>query len=367
LSCLLCLLFLSCVCCCRCFCCDEFGIASKPWFQAWREAESSVERSLKRSAEGLPDEAMDDPLRNEVQLSLHSTFRVEHGFDVPLGWMGVDSLLGRLNREMNKHTLVAIKVDKIKTLEKANVLGPQAKKVKLTDDIDLSMGASPESDGSYIRSPFQYVMALQVLMFTMTVAGSYKVSRGSEELFQAPLGLLLGHLASAQSFVTRCSSGRQPFSDADILVAVRKLDGAILQKWAERFRARVIPDITLGEVIRSLEAFSDGLWLNDPVRSQQRPPTGKVGGKGGQGQHDNVHLDKRQPVAEKYSASVKTAKSDKAGAKICKPWNDSRGCDKPNGHDGGTRHVCDVLLPNGQACAQQHMRVHHKGPTVPLK
>ena len=46
--------------------------------QAWREADSAVTRGLKRSAEGLPEENVDDPLRSAVEESLKSSFGGQH-------------------------------------------------------------------------------------------------------------------------------------------------------------------------------------------------------------------------------------------------------------------------------------------------
>ena len=62
--------------------------------QAWREADALVERHLKRSATGLPEEALEDPLRSEVQGSLKATFFSTYKFEIPRVWQGVDSLLG---------------------------------------------------------------------------------------------------------------------------------------------------------------------------------------------------------------------------------------------------------------------------------
>ena len=51
--------------------------------QAWREADALVERHLKRSATGLPEEALEDPLRSEVQGSLKQTFLNTYKFELP--------------------------------------------------------------------------------------------------------------------------------------------------------------------------------------------------------------------------------------------------------------------------------------------
>ena len=82
--------------------------------QAWREAESITMRNLKRAAEGLPEEDLDDPLREAVESSLKETFKREYSILLPASWMGVPSLTGRLHREFQKRSHVASKVDRIK-------------------------------------------------------------------------------------------------------------------------------------------------------------------------------------------------------------------------------------------------------------
>ncbi|CAE8627868.1 unnamed protein product [Polarella glacialis] len=333
--------------------------------QAWREAENKVERALKRSAEGLPEVALDDPLCEEVQKSITKTFKLLHGFEVPLTWMGVDGLLGRFNRELHKHTLVAIKLNKLKTIARANTMGPQAKKQRI-GDVEISFGTSEYADATILRSTFHYLMALQVLVFTMAVAGSFRVARGTAELLAAPLAPLLSHLAAAQNFVRRHSIGKDTFSDAEILSGLEQIDEAIRTKWAELHRQGADQSITLGEIIEAIQPFSDTLWLGSPPNLH---PRGKGGNKGGKQEYVAAGNSQQRPPPQQPAAAdqrgttakgnVKTAKHDKWDKPLCKPWNDARGCSKTTGHDG-CRHVCDILLPSGDACAQNHTRSQHK-------
>ena len=65
---------------------------------AWREAEAAVEKGLKRTSAGLPEEAIDDPLRAEVGQNLARTWKLNYNFDVPSAWQGTPNLLGRFHR-----------------------------------------------------------------------------------------------------------------------------------------------------------------------------------------------------------------------------------------------------------------------------
>eukprot|EP00972_Heterocapsa_arctica_P033264 4895630-Heterocapsa_arctica.AAC.1 len=61
---------------------------------AWREAEATVEKGLKRTSAGPPEEAMDDPLRAEVGQSLARSWKANYRFDLPAAWQCTSSLLG---------------------------------------------------------------------------------------------------------------------------------------------------------------------------------------------------------------------------------------------------------------------------------
>eukprot|EP00972_Heterocapsa_arctica_P027051 3978917-Heterocapsa_arctica.AAC.1 len=61
---------------------------------AWREAEATVEKGLKRTSAGLPEEEMDDPLRAEVGQGLARLWKANCRFDLPASWQGDPSLLG---------------------------------------------------------------------------------------------------------------------------------------------------------------------------------------------------------------------------------------------------------------------------------
>ena len=62
---------------------------------------------------------------------------------------------------------------------------------------------------------------------------------------------------------------------------------------------------------------------------------------------------KRQIKADNF----RTVSKVKGGAKLCKPFNDGRGC---SDKQCGSLHACDVRLDNGQACmSKKHTRLSH--------
>ena len=79
-------------------------------------------------------------------------------------------------------------------------------------------------------------------------------------------------------------------------------------------------------------------------------------------QGDLDRLPKRRQDATLESPSkiarpqVRTVSMVKGGKRLCKPWNDERGCPGKCGN----LHLCDVRLDSGAACGQKHKRSQHK-------
>ena len=65
----------------------------------------------------------------------------------------------------------------------------------------------------------------------------------------------------------------------------------------------------------------------------------------------------------RFGASSRTSRVDDKGKRLCKPWNDARGCNHTKCQD---IHKCDVMISENKVCLQSHRRVDHKGPTVPI-
>eukprot|EP00971_Amphidinium_carterae_P230560 4575789-Amphidinium_carterae.1 len=86
---------------------QTFGLAALANLrQAWREAEASTESGIQKVSAGLPEAALDEPLRSEVSKNLSMQFFKLHNFLPPPAWTGPPSMLGRFHREFEKFTHV---------------------------------------------------------------------------------------------------------------------------------------------------------------------------------------------------------------------------------------------------------------------
>ena len=85
--------------------------------------------------------------------------------------------MGRLYRGLGKRSLTADKVMRIKTMERATEAGPERKRTKLGDGLDL---VASETTGHVaelpVQSGHQYCYAFQALLFTLAYAGSFKAA-----------------------------------------------------------------------------------------------------------------------------------------------------------------------------------------------
>ena len=180
--------------------------------QAWREADSVVARSLKRSADGLPDEALDDPLRKPVEEALKTSFNKEHKFTIPSTWLGTPALVGRIHRELSKRlSHSAVKLEKVRSVNQSMEVGPTVKRHRLSADVEVVTGEASQLER--IRATFQYISKLQTLLYTMCYAGCWKATEDAVEVCWVPLQACLDHLANAQHFLYHNAGG---FSESSL-------------------------------------------------------------------------------------------------------------------------------------------------------
>ena len=350
--------------------------------QAWREAEAIVDRAMKRCAQGLPEEPLDDPLRTEVQTSLSQQFVKSYGFELPAAWTGTPSLVGRFHREFLKRIHVVHSVKKVRTMESMLAVGPTVKRARV-GDLEFSMPNPHEAGGEIAaHSCAVYMYGLRVVCMTMVLAGSYTVTDkdGRARPF-APLGPVQAHLATAESYVVRHSTGSGAMPDSVILASLIRVDETIRGEWARMLRSDHTEIYTLGDAIEETRALMTSLWLSKPAREaparggggggqqqqqwqqQQHQQGGRSQGPRSQGSGRGGATPRQTAQQKGQGKGSKTARVDTSNRPICKQWNDSRGCSDPRCTKS---HICDILLPSGAACGMKHKRSEHRGPTVPL-
>ena len=213
----------------------------------------------------------------------------------------------------------------------------------------------------------------------MALAGSYCVAGWSErgpdekQLF-APLDTMLQHLAQAESYVLKHTQGSHRFADTQVLWKLRTIDENVRSEWARLTRNS---GESLGEAVISSHTYEASLWMKEPTRSPAAPP-----GRGGKGEgkdwggsddrgrgrdreqgKDRATTDLEHEGPARSRAVSKTCRADSHGKKLCKPRNDSRGCNNSKCLDV---HLCDITPPSAKPCLQKHPMGDHKGGSVPV-
>ena len=218
-----------------------------------------------------------------------------------------------------------------------------------------------------IDGPFTYLIALRCVLFTMALAGSYCVAGWSErgpnekQLF-APLDPLLQHLARAESAVLKYTQESHRFADAQVLAKLRTIAENVRSEWARLTRNS---GESLGEAVVSSHTYVASLWMTEPTRPAAALDRGdKGGGKGRPGSDDRgrgnreqgkdrATKDREHEGPARSRAVSETCRAESNGKKLCKPWNDARGCNNSKCPDV---HLCDIMLPLGKLCLQKHQR-----------
>ena len=343
--------------------------------QAWREAESHTQRSLKRVAEGMPEEDMDDPLPEGVRLSLQESFTRTYGVMIPMTWTAMPNITGRLHRGFNKREYIPTKVGMVKTLGVVTEAAPLAKRHRMGNEVELIVGATQKAEA--IHHTFLYINKLQALMYSMAFAGCYTVSYKdrlgqTKESLQVPLQQCLAHLAAAQNFVV-VHSGKS--YESVILNNLCRIDETIRNRWAEKFRSSTDPcgsqanaeanPLPLGVIMaETADSFATNLWAADIPQIQKDDKKGlgnskaNTPGKSGKGNAGSPKWSSNN-FADQLKGNPKG--SGKKG--FCKFFNSAGGCSAAN---CAFKHACSAKKSNGDYCGNKgHGEANLFSPTAP--
>ena len=187
----------------------------------------------------------------------------------------------------------------------------------------------------------------------MCLAGTYAVTRSSKQCFFNPLQGMLDHMAQAESYVLRHSYGKDAKSEGAILHQLTIIDETIRGEWAKVLRSNKPEGVTMGEIVDSTKSYAAALWMMAPTEAQKvhvwqgvpptsRAPAGKVNlWKGAKGKGKSKKGDSGK--SGNQGTQFKTMRNNADGKRLCKPYNDSRGCSNPRCPD---IHGCDIQCIN---------------------
>ena len=194
-----------------------------------------------RSAEAkrsLLDTSLENPIDPKTNTSLSKNWNDLYGVPLHPTQKGTHQILGAMWRQFQLRQIRADPVRGLKTLESTHGIEPNrtAKKMGTFRILDEAENPRPKTIQYQIGSnPFLFICALEVMLRTMTKAGTYWVDdpeddRSSAERTKQPRRLMLDrepieeHLAQCRAFVLEWSTKQRPPRDATITSQLARID-----------------------------------------------------------------------------------------------------------------------------------------------
>lgn len=199
--------------------------------------------------------------------------------------------------------------------------------------------------GVSLKSVLEYYQQLRVLMHAWAWAGNYFVKYNHDQI-------LMMDLTTSLSYADRCLKDVLEFGGGSLRWLERN-DVLTRGKMSTYVRRGFPASVALVEALRETHIE----WRSPVVSVGFETPVAKR--KRGSSSDDLPP----PPAPSKRSRAVKsdtfkTVSMIKGGARLCKPWNDGRGCSSSSCQ---ALHQCDVKLPSGLPClSKKHTRLEHE-------
>lgn len=298
--------------------------------------ESGLQAVKQASQPAAKSSDMDEILPESTMATIAKDFRTRYNFDIDASLEPSDTLRSRIYREFKKQTMTVIEARRIKSvLEQA---GP-----KLQESVSLPGGLKLEFDKDSpvdITSAVHYYWALRTLAYGWAWAGNFrhKDPDGKERLFIS--------LAEATTYADDALRATMDYGGGSLLWMNRndlltrgKMASAIRRGWSA------------GKALRDALQQCHLEWRSPAM--QLTPDTNKLKRPAEPAMPPRASSPKRPRLVK--SDKYQTVSMVKGGRRICKKYNDGRGC---SGCDD--IHGCDVKLPSGKAClSTKHNRLNH--------
>ena len=289
--------------------------------QAWREADATVSRGVKRAAEGLDNEALDDPLQEEIFKAINISFRTHYNWldSFDSRRIGCDSLHGRFRREFDRKQPGMFPILKARSLAKSTK-EQQVKKTKLPNNLEIHQIEKEFSDGPASLS--KWFACFDIIVNTWAVVGCMDVE------FDGKTRKYI-HWAEAQSYMFEFTVKSNELKDKhhqdwNIFKYLSSVEEEFRSKAVEL--ARGTQEIPWGEALKQSITGNSNIWneKRDFLERQWQP-------------HNP------QPTTDSYQGHSQQLTP-------CNKFN-SGNCNVP-----GCRfpHICNVKLANGNYCSSRN-------------
>ena len=317
--------------------------------------------SLKEEEESLLDEATTKSVNSDWENRYHFEF---DPFVDPS-----DGLKAKIYREFRKKSANSPPAKKCKSVM-ASKLPDSSEVVNLPGNVRLSLDAQRDLKLECVVS---YFFALRTLANAWAWAGNYQTeSKIHQDASGRAVRVPMMPFDTATNYPDFClrmtltygNSSVQWLLQRDEATRARMASGIRRGFPAQEALTRALEETHQDWRSRSMQALPEDVQL-EPTKDQGGGGAG--GGAGRQKRPDAAKAEspkKKARSASNNNASEKTKKDAvktismvKGGLRLCKAWNDNRGCSARGCKD---LHECDVRLPSGGHCgAKDHNRINH--------
>ena len=302
----------------------------------FKSAYEAGQQALKHAAQAAPKtEDLDEALPDSTiqQLNADWTRRYNLTFDSVLE--PSEQLRARVYREFKKGTMTVVDMKKVRSV--LTMAQP-----KHSDSIALPGGLQLQLEKEVsvsLRSVTDYYFAMRVLAHARAWAGNYLVQVEKQNV-------LFMDLSCALHYCDRALKDTMEFGSGSLLWLQRN-DSLTRGKMATYIRRGQPGQWALDSALRETHLE----WRSPAVQPLAEVPEAKQGKRP---PDPPAPSDRKRQVK---GDAFRTVSQIKGGQKICKPWNDGRGCTDPKCQ---SLHCCDVRLEEGGPClSKKHTRLEH--------
>ena len=304
----------------------------------------------------MNEEFIDEPLQTEVQKSIERTFEQYYHWTIGVKNVACDSTFGRFRREFDRRQPSMINIMRIRSLGAAQKSLPPQKR-RISHNLLLEIGTT--SDASLATGPtstLAWLKQLRLCANTWAITGCFDVSYNGEQVKYVHWQDALKYV---EEFEEKAWEVMGKFEHDSVFRYLSETEEVIRAKAVELARDR--SQMPWGKALLSAIEKESRKWSDAREKLKAVPQGNKQnGGSGNKGR--GAVSPGPGSVSEPPAAGqtfLATALNTDDGKKICKRYNDKRGCGQrcPK----GDMHVCDVLLAKtGRVCGKKdHNRTTH--------
>lgn len=302
---------------------------------AWSTGKEALKQAAVPSTKASD---LDEPLPDNTLKALNHDWTKRYNIQFDPTLEPSEALRSRVYREFKKGQMTVVEAKKVKSMV-AIATPKQQEKVSISSDVQLEFQSEP---GVSIRTALEYYFQLRTLVAAWAWAGNYQVTWEGTQVFMIGLSEALAYADTALKDCYEFGGGSLAWLQRNDLLTRGKMATLVRRG----FPAGVALEKALREThlewrspVPAISGSSPAKRQADPPSDEMQPPKRKAktpGGKGGSG--------------------IQTVSMTKGSRKLCKAWNDGRGCRNSNCPD---MHACDVRMPSGRACLERHTRLQH--------